>query len=165
MWHFKINKFPKAVEAKLLKHCEVSQVFEKDYLWSKFYLLNRRPWFSFTFRVFSDFLKFDLILKNACTQTANRFFLQRNAKLYSCTKNLIRFFTYFENCTQIIILFFTMKYKVLRLNPNGALFFYSEIQHFENYTQTTTRFLTTKYEFFDVVPKCRFVFPSRKYET
>ena len=74
--------------------------------------------------------------------------LQRNTKLYSCTQTVIRFFT--------------AKYEILKLYPNGLRLFYSEIQNFENYTQTVIRSLTKKYAIFRVIPKWPFVSPTKK---
>ena len=59
-------------------------------------------------------------------------------------------------CTQEAIGFFTAKYEILQLYPNGLSFFYSEMQNFENCTQTAIRFSQQNKKFSNV-PKLPFI--------
>ena len=52
--------------------------------------------------------------------------------------------------------FFKAKYKILQLYPNNNSIFYSEIQNFENSTQTAIRFSQPK-KIFRIVPKVPFI--------
>ena len=93
-----------------------------------------------------------------------------------------------NECQQIIrvpkrlFTFFTRKYKILQLCPNGRsfflqrnekfwklysdghLFFYNKTQNFETCYQAVIHNFTTKYRILKVVPKRPLVFPTRKYE-
>ena len=85
-------------------------------------------------------------------------------------------------CTQAAIRFFTAKYEILQLYPNGnSFFFYSEIRNFTVVPKRQFVFFTAKYEVlqlypnghsffyseirnFPVVLKRQFVFFTAKYE-
>ena len=99
-------------------------------------------------------------------------------------KNMLIFLTTLwlsaNACTETAIRFFTAKYKILKLYPNGHSFFYSEIRKFTivpkrpfvflqrntkfySCTQTAIRSFTTKYEIFKLKnlklpPKCHLFF-------
>ena len=86
--------------------------------------------------------------------------------------------TKFQSCTQTAIRFFTAKYEILKLHPNGHSFFYSKIQNYTvvlklpfvfysdirnlefypNGNRNGIRSLTTKYKIFKIVPKRPFAF-------
>ena len=71
-------------------------------------------------------------------------FLQRNAKIYSCT--------------QTAICYFTAKYEISQLYSNGHSFFYSELKNFETLPKQPFCFFTTKHNNLKTAPKRPFVF-------
>ena len=75
-----------------------------------------------------------------------------NANWRTCNRNSKQF----NACTQTAIRFFTAKYEILQLYPNGLSFFYSKIRNFENCTQTAIRFSQQNKKFSNV-PELPFI--------
>ena len=73
---------------------------------------------------------------------------------------ILQWNTKFWSCTQTVIRFLPVKYKILKLFPNSHFAFYNDTQNFENCYQTNIRFLQRNIKFWKLRLNGHLYFPQ-----